>query len=126
MMAKNNNCSPIFLVNCVFHVVSKLTTDFANLAISDAALAKKSMSYVMLLFVFLFPLLTAFWFSMMGLFFILLRWLSFNWKISLLIVSVFNVATLVTVFFLLTVVKNNLFFNATRNRLKNLILFVFR
>lgn len=120
-MAHNDNISLASLVNHTFHALVKLVTDLASLAISEAALAKQSIPYILLLLVFLLPLLITFWFSIMGLSFIVLRWLSFTWQFSFFILSAFNLIVLIGVIYLLITLKNNLFFSVTRKQIKKLM-----
>jgi len=120
-MPHDDNNSLISLINNTLHTLAKLIADLASLAISEAALAKQSMTSILLLLVFLLPLLMIFWFSVIGTCFIGLQWLSVSWQLSFLILSVFNLIILISVIYLLISLKNNLFFNATRRQLKKLL-----
>lgn len=118
-MSDDNNF--LTSVNHILHALAKLIAAFGNLAAAEVALAKQSIPYILLLFVFLVPLLIIFWVSVIGACFIGLQALSLTWQLSFFIVSIFNFVILISVIYLLIYFKNNLMFNATRRQLKKLL-----
>ncbi len=118
-MANNNSLT--YLMSNAFNAFIKLVADFYSLMMTEAILARQSIKHIVLLLIILIPLLITFWFSLIGLFFIILQWFSFSWQFSILALSLFNLILLISVIYTLISLKNSLFFSETRHQLKKLI-----